>query len=111
MFLIFCVSSQRLGITVGGWSRFQINVQASYPFKDGLILPLIWAEIGIDQMPETVLDTLKHASFTIDTIESSLQWGSLLAAIVSMCAMGYMMKKHRETERPECQSDRIFNKI
>lgn len=103
----------RLGVLIGGWSRLQINVQVSVldtvdmlgPLKDGAILPLVWFEMGVDKIPETILSMLRQGYFTAGTIESTLQWGSLLSMISSLCAIAFMMKKHKELDRPKWQSN------
>ncbi|XP_029167333.1 lysosome membrane protein 2-like [Nylanderia fulva] len=85
----------RLATPMAGWSRFQMNLEVrtaiSVPFlgklKDGTILPIMWVEIGTDQIPEFMLETLQSAYFTAGNVEMALQWGSFIAMILSFSAL------------------------
>ncbi|XP_011643194.1 lysosome membrane protein 2-like [Pogonomyrmex barbatus] len=92
----------RLAAPVGGWSRIQINVEVrkanAVPFlgrlKDGTILPLIWVEAGVDELPAQVLEALKAAHFTAANVEMTLQWGSVIIMILSLSAIIACLWKH-----------------
>ncbi|XP_012263711.2 lysosome membrane protein 2-like [Athalia rosae] len=95
----------RLGVLIGGLSRLQINVQVNVvrtipvlePLKDGMILPVLWLEIGIDTIPDQILGMLKHAYFTASAVECGLQWGSVICTLLSMFAAAYMVRKYKRT--------------
>ncbi|XP_015510791.1 lysosome membrane protein 2 [Neodiprion lecontei] len=92
----------RLGTPIGGWSRMQVNLQVTVVptvpvldlLKDGMILPMLWFEIGIDSIPEVVLSLLKQAYFTASTVETTFKWGSLVCTFLSMCALAFVTKKY-----------------
>lgn len=94
---------QRLAVPIQGWSRFQLNLQVKtadgVPFsgkvKDGTILPLIWVEAGIDNIPEHIMTLLNHAYFTAGLIETSLQWGGLAMGLVSIVILLHLLNKYR----------------
>jgi hypothetical protein len=104
--LISFASLQRLGVPIGGWSRVQINMEArkadAVPFmgrlQDGSILPILWIEIGIDEIPESVMNVLYHAYYTANAIEACLHWGSLLVVILSIVSLGFIIKA-RHTDK------------
>ncbi|KYM81847.1 Scavenger receptor class B member 1 [Atta colombica] len=85
----------RIAIPIAGRSRIQLNLEVrkaiGVPFlgnlKDGMILPLIWVEIGIDELPEQLLEMIQSAHFTMGNIELALQWSTLITMILSFSAM------------------------
>ncbi|XP_024868655.1 lysosome membrane protein 2-like [Temnothorax curvispinosus] len=93
----------RLAVAMAGWSRLQVNLEVrraiGVPFlgnlKDGTILPLIWLEVGTDEVPEQVLEVLQSAHFTAANVEMAAQWGSLIAMILSLTAMIACLWKYR----------------
>lgn len=82
----------KLGVTLGGRSRFQINVMLNKAdgisnfrnFKQGIILPVAWIEVKVDKLPEDIKRTLQQASISIDLGEILLKWTSLLTLTLSM---------------------------
>ncbi|XP_029677786.1 scavenger receptor class B member 1-like [Formica exsecta] len=86
---------QRIATPMAGWSRTQVNLEVrkaiGVPFlgklKDGAILPLIWMEMGVDKIPESMLEILQEAHFTVARVEMALQWCSLIAMILSLSAL------------------------
>lgn len=98
---------QRLAVPIGGWSRVQINLEArkadAVPFmgriKDGSILPILWVEVGIDEIPESAMNILYHAYYTANTIEACLNWGSLLGLILAVVSLGCLLSKRRNKEQ------------
>ena len=67
--------------------------------KDGMILPLIWVEVGIDNIPDPVLNVLHHAYYTANIIEACFQWGSLITFILSISALFRILKKERKEKQ------------
>lgn len=84
----------RLALPIDGKSRFQINVEIrkasgvplSEKLKDGLILPLIWIDAGVDVLPETIEVDLQRAHYTVNAFEAGFQWCSLIALIIFLGA-------------------------
>ncbi|KAL0129141.1 hypothetical protein PUN28_004081 [Cardiocondyla obscurior] len=84
----------RLAIAIAGWTRLQVNLEVrkavGVPFlgrlKDGTILPLIWMDIGTDELPEQILNIIHRAYFTAGNVEMAFQWGSLITMILSLSA-------------------------
>lgn len=88
---------------MAGMSRAQLNLEVrravGVPFlrnlKDGTILPLIWMEVGANDVPEQVLESLRSGYFTAINVEMALQWGSLIAMTLSLSAMITCLWKYR----------------
>ncbi|XP_044004017.1 scavenger receptor class B member 1-like [Aphidius gifuensis] len=80
----------RLGFMIGGSSKVQMNIEAkrssSFPFlgkiKDGQIMPIVWADVSVDEIPEPMLTVLWHGYFTIELIETLFKWCSILGIIL-----------------------------
>ena len=102
----------RIAVPMAGWSRLQMNLEVrraiAVPFlgklKDGMILPLIWMEIGVDEVPESIVEVLQSAHFTATNVEMALQWCSLIAMMLSLSALVTCLWKYR------VQQDEIFRK-
>lgn len=75
---------------IGGSSKVQMNIEAkrasSFPFlgkiKDGQIMPIVWADVSVDEIPEPMLTVLWHGYFTIELIEILFKWCSILGIIL-----------------------------
>lgn len=88
---------------MGGHSRIQMNIQArraiGVPYlgevEDGQILPLIWIEVGVDNIPEPLITIFKHAYFTANATEAAMRWGSIVVIVMSTCFLLYFLQKHR----------------
>ncbi|XP_043283403.1 lysosome membrane protein 2-like [Venturia canescens] len=93
----------RLGVPIGGVSRFQINVEVrkavGVPFlgklKDGTILPLIWIEVGIDGMPEDLQNRFYHAYYTAAALEAGMKWLSIIGIVFCICRVMCILKRSR----------------
>lgn len=91
---------------MAGRSRIQMNLEVrraiGVPFlgnlKDGMILPLIWFEIGIDELPEQLLEIVQSAHFTVANVELALQWGTLITMILSLSALIACLWKYRSKQ-------------
>ncbi|XP_057341934.1 scavenger receptor class B member 1-like [Microplitis mediator] len=94
----------RLGILIGGVSRIQLNIEArraiGMPFHggldDGQILPLLWIELTIDDIPEPLLSSLKHGYYTAAAVETGIQWGSVIILILSSCLLMHVWRKQKK---------------
>ncbi|KOC68806.1 Scavenger receptor class B member 1 [Habropoda laboriosa] len=84
----------RLGITVNMAMKLQLNVEVrkavGVPFtgnlKDGAILPLIWIDSQIEDLPESIQQILYRGHYLATAVEAGFQWCSLIAAILSVGA-------------------------
>ncbi|XP_012233622.1 scavenger receptor class B member 1 [Linepithema humile] len=93
----------RLAMPISGWSRLQMNIEIRQArivpvlgnLKDGMILPLIWIETGVDDLPESVIDVIHAAHFTANTVENVLQWCTLIIMILSLSALVACFWKYR----------------
>ena len=96
---------------IGGWSRLQLNLEArkadSVPFMgrihDGTILPILWVEVGIDEIPETVMNILYHAHYTANAVEACLQWGSFIGLFLSLATLVAGFAKRRNEKHTVLQ--------
>ncbi|KAL6433397.1 hypothetical protein ACFW04_006503 [Cataglyphis niger] len=106
----------RIATPMAGWSRTQLNLEVrkaiGVPFlgrlKDGAILPLIWIEMGVDKIPESMLEILQSAHFTIANVEMALQWCSLTAMILSLSALVIYLWKCRVQREKSQVSRKLF---
>lgn len=83
----------KLGVTLGGRSRFQINIMLKKTdgllslfknFKQGIILPVAWIELKVDKLPDDIKRTLQQTSIIINLGEQLLKWTSLLTLALSI---------------------------
>lgn len=82
----------KLGVSLGGRSRFQINIilkdanRISHfkNFKDGIILPVAWIEVKVDKLPDDIKRSLQQTSIGIYLGELLLKWISLITLTSSM---------------------------
>lgn len=82
----------KLGVSLGGRSRFQINIMLKKAegishfkhFKPGTILPVAWMELKVDKLPEDIKRILQQTSISISLGEILLKWTSLLTLTLSM---------------------------
>jgi len=88
----------KLGISLGGRSRFQVNIMLKKAdgirhfknIKQGTILPVAWIEVKVDKLPDDVKRTLQQTSIGINLGEILLKWISLLTLTLSMI---FLVKK------------------
>lgn len=82
----------KLGVSLGGRSRFQVNIMlkkaAGIPqfkhLKEGIILPVAWIEVKVDKLPDDIKRTIQQTSICINLGEILLKWTSLLTLTLSM---------------------------
>jgi len=82
----------KLGVSLGGRSRFQVNIMLKKVdgishfknFKQGIILPVAWIEVKVDKLPDDIKRTLQQTSISINLGEILLKWTSLLTLTLSM---------------------------
>lgn len=115
---------QHLGITVSIRMRFQLNLEVrkavGIPFsgnlEDGSILPLIWIDTAIEDLPESTRQMLYLSHYLVNAVEAGLQWCSLIGAVISFGALLAALRDQEEesidamkptAERPTVQLDRL----
>ncbi|XP_076618654.1 scavenger receptor class B member 1 [Colletes latitarsis] len=104
----------RLAVTVATRMKFQLNLEVrkatGVPFagnlQDGSILPLIWIDSGIEELPESVQDILYRGHYLVNAVEAGFQWCSLIGVILSCGAFVAAFKKEKETESSQHQPNR-----
>lgn len=82
----------KLGVSLGGRSRFQVNIMLKKSveishfkhIKQGTILPVAWIEVKVDKLPDDIRRSLQQASISINLGEILLKWTSLLTLTLSM---------------------------
>ncbi|XP_076754286.1 scavenger receptor class B member 1 [Xylocopa sonorina] len=97
----------RLAVTVDVKIRLQLNLEVrkaiGMPFSgnldDGLILPLIWLDTGIDDLPESIQLIFHRSHYLVNAIEAGFQWCSLVCAILSLGAFILCLKRAGEQSR------------
>ncbi|KAK9293680.1 hypothetical protein QLX08_011426 [Tetragonisca angustula] len=97
-----------LGVTVATRMRFQLNLEVrkavGMPFsgnlEDGTILPLIWVDIVIDDLPESIRQTLYLSHYLVNAVEAGLQWCSLIGVVVSFGALLAALRNQEESIDP-----------
>lgn len=103
--VIILQSSQHLGITVATRMRFQLNLEVrkavGMPFsgnlEDGSILPLIWVDTVIDDLPESIRQTLYLSHYLVNAVEAGLQWCSLIGVVISFGAFLAALRNQEES--------------
>ncbi|KAG5308460.1 SCRB1 protein, partial [Acromyrmex insinuator] len=109
----------RLAIPLDGRLRMQLNLEVrkaiGVPFlgnlKDGMILPLIWVEVKVDEFPEQLLEIAHSAHFTVGNIELALQWGTLIMMILSFSAMIACLWKSRSKQNVVLRKNSVQNNL
>ncbi|XP_066991108.2 lysosome membrane protein 2 isoform X2 [Anabrus simplex] len=107
----------KLGIPMGGQSRFQFNIQIhktdSLSLDDFLIedsiLPIVWFEIGVDELPPELQDVFYRATFTTLSYEMALKYGLLAITIVALLILLRCACRRFVTQRnqPVDRSDKL----
>ncbi|ERL95041.1 scavenger receptor class B member 1 isoform X1 [Dendroctonus ponderosae] len=97
----------KFGMLIRGKLKIQINVQVKKSFglsvlndyPDGLILPMVWVDYGIDekQLPASVVELIYQITFTIRNLELGLKYGCLLATMVTFTFILLVFKKHQKS--------------
>lgn len=93
-------------MTVTARTKMQMNVElrkaAGVPFverlKDGAILPLIWTDSEVEELPESLRLTLYRGHYLVNAVEAGFQWCSLIGVVLSFCALAAILNKDRRGE-------------
>lgn len=105
---------QRLGLTVAARLKLQLNLElrkaVGVPFanhlQDGTILPLIWTDSEVDQLPESVQRMLYRSHYLVNAIEAGFRWCSLIGVILFFGGLVAALKKDESLEeKPEPSRD------
>lgn len=81
--------------------NIEVRTAVGVPFlgklQDGTIIPLIWVEVAMDSVPQSVVDAFHHAFFTAGAVEAGMQWASVVGIVFCICSVVCMLKqKHLE---------------
>lgn len=105
---------QRLGLTVSARLKLQLNLDVrkavGVPFanhlKDGTIMPLIWTESMIEDLPESVQQLLYRSHYLVNAIEAGFQWCSLVGVVLFCGGLVAALKRDEpHEEKPESPMD------
>ncbi|EZA60923.1 hypothetical protein DMN91_008241 [Ooceraea biroi] len=103
---------EAFGKPINAWSKFQLNIEVrkavGVPFlgnlKDRTILPLIWIDIGVDDIPKDLLDTFKNMYYLMRSVEMALQWITVIGMVISLSALITCFWKYREQQHKSFQN-------
>lgn len=95
-----------MGVTVATSVKLQLNLEvrkaAGVPFagnlEDGTILPLIWIDSGIEQLPESMQQIFYRAYYLTNAIEAGCQWCSLVGVFLSIGGLIVAFKKQKRID-------------
>ncbi|XP_071875084.1 scavenger receptor class B member 1 [Bombus fervidus] len=104
----------RLGVTVATRMRFQLNLEVrkavGMPFsgnlEDGTILPLIWIDTRMDDLPESIRQIFYRGHYLVNAIEAGFQWCSLIGVVISFGALLVALKREDESNDAKPVVDR-----
>ncbi|XP_076643032.1 scavenger receptor class B member 1 [Halictus rubicundus] len=106
---------QRLGLTVAARLKLQLNLEVrkavGVPFanhlKDGTILPLIWTDSVIEDLPEPTQQLLYRSHYLVNAIEAVFQWCSLVGVVLFFGGLVAALKRDEpREEKLESTGDR-----
>jgi len=97
---------EELGVTLDGRTRLQFNILVTKPttmthlanFKDGSILPILWVEAGVDELPDNVMDIIYHLTFTVHQVHKAMRYVILVVSIVLLCWLVRRLLRHCTAE-------------
>jgi len=89
--------------------NLEVRKAVGVPFlgnlKDGTILPLIWIEGGVNDLPQIVLDAFDNSYFLVQTIEMVLQWLTVIVMLISLSALITYFWKYRSKQHKSFQKN------
>lgn len=71
-------------------------------FKDKQILPVIWMEVMSGNISEDLRATIYHTTFSLNAIQLTLRYGSLLVCLMTLTVLIYVVyyrKKRKENQK------------
>lgn len=94
--------------------RFQLNLEVrkavGMPFsgklEDGSILPLIWVDTRMDDLPESIRQIFYRGHYLVNAIEAGFQWCSLVGVVISFGAFLAALKREDESNDAKPGVDR-----
>ncbi|XP_045538334.1 lysosome membrane protein 2 [Papilio machaon] len=93
-----------LGIALNGKSTLQLNIQVrktpmytSLSFlDDGLILPVAWIDMGVDELPETLRSLVYHGTYSTAAVQLGLTVICIISLIVSGICLFVLFVRRRQ---------------
>ncbi|KAJ2943399.1 hypothetical protein O0L34_g12208 [Tuta absoluta] len=94
-----------LGIALSGKSSLQLNIQVRRTeffssvkwMKNGLILPIAWIEMSVEELPESLRSLVYHGTYSTAAVQLGLIVISVLALIVSgLCLCVLLVRKRQK---------------
>ncbi|XP_068621765.1 lysosome membrane protein 2-like [Battus philenor] len=92
-----------LGIALSGKSSLQLNIQVrkttmfssvSY-LEEGLVLPVAWIDMGVEELPESLKSLVYHGTFSTAAAQLGLTVICILALITSGICLFIMLVRRR----------------
>ncbi|KAJ0182921.1 hypothetical protein K1T71_000897 [Dendrolimus kikuchii] len=93
-----------LGIALNGKSSLQINIQvrkspsfnALHFLEEGLVLPVAWIEMSVQELPESVKSLVYHGTYSTAAAQLGLTVISIITLIISsICLFVILIRKKR----------------
>ncbi|KPI96407.1 Lysosome membrane protein 2 [Papilio xuthus] len=93
-----------LGIALTGKSTLQLNIQVrktsmytSLSFlDDGLILPVAWIDMGVDELPKTLKSLIYHGTYSTAAVQLGLTVICIISLIVSGICLFVLFVRRRQ---------------
>jgi hypothetical protein len=97
---------EELGVTLDGRTRIQLNILVTKPatmshftnFEEGSILPILWFEVGIDELPDEITDLIYHLTFTAHQVHLAMGYVLLVLSIALLCWLVRRLRCHSTAE-------------
>lgn len=88
----------RIGLLIKGGLRYQLNIRVTplkhhYEQFDDLILPLVWLDFTLDELPLRFKIMVFMISPVADTFEMILKYGSILSFVFSSYKLFKLFEK------------------
>ncbi|KAG6443856.1 scavenger receptor class B member 1 [Manduca sexta] len=93
-----------LGIALNGKSSLQINIQVKKSstftvlkdLDEGLILPVAWIEMGIEELPESLRSLVYHGTYSTAAVQLGLSVFCIIALIISGICLFFMFEGRKQ---------------
>lgn len=97
---------EELGVTLDGRNRMQFNILVTKSatmshlanFKEGSILPILWLEVGVDELPDEIMDLIYHLTFTAHQVYLVMGYVLVVLSIVLLCWLVRRFRCHSTAE-------------
>ncbi|XP_046979309.1 lysosome membrane protein 2-like [Schistocerca americana] len=92
-----------LGVVMRGKTSLQFNVRVEKSkvltqldrFSEGMILPIAWMEVAMNELPPDLHSILYSATHTVNLARQILRWGLLALAVLCFVILSCTLHKYR----------------